>query len=91
LAVRKVKMDPDWDSGNAQTNQFWERSDQWSFAKRGVPAVFLFTGEHPDYHKPADTPDKIDVKTLAEVAKLAFNFVQVVAEQDAKPARLPVK
>jgi hypothetical protein len=51
-----------------------------------VPAVFFFTGEHPDYHKPVDTPDKIETKSLAEVAKLAFNLAHVVANQDERPA-----
>src|SRR5262249_13333368 len=33
------------------------RSDQWSFLKNGIPAVFFFAGLHPDYHTPRDTPD----------------------------------
>jgi hypothetical protein len=83
--LRPVNLKLDWDESDNLTRQFWERSDQYSFAKRDVPAVFFFTGEHPDYHKPLDTPEKIEIKALAEVAKLAFNFAHVLANQDARP------
>jgi Zn-dependent M28 family amino/carboxypeptidase len=84
--VRPVALKLDWDENDNLTRRFWERSDQYSFAKRGVPAVFFFTGEHPDYHKPLDTPEKIEAKALAEVGKLAFNLAHVLANQDGRPA-----
>ena len=40
-------------------------SDHLSFAAAGVPVLFFFTGLHPDYHKPSDDWEKIDlVRTL---------------------------
>ncbi|MCA9323361.1 MAG: M28 family peptidase, partial [Planctomycetes bacterium] len=36
----------------------WNRSDHYNFAKKGIPIVFVFSGFHPDYHKPTDTVDK---------------------------------
>jgi hypothetical protein len=30
------------------------RSDNWPFLQHGIPAVFLTTGLHPDYHTPDD-------------------------------------
>ncbi|MGC8641922.1 MAG: M28 family peptidase [Isosphaeraceae bacterium] len=36
------------------------RSDHWPFLQRGVPAVFIHTGLHPDYHTTADRPEKIE-------------------------------
>jgi hypothetical protein len=35
-------------------------SDDLSLLTKGVPAVQLFTGAHADYHRPSDTPDKIN-------------------------------
>ncbi len=36
-------------------------SDQTAFVTNGIPVLFFFTGSHPDYHKPSDTADKLDV------------------------------
>jgi hypothetical protein len=47
-----------------------EASDQRAFIERGIPAVQMFTGPHPDYHRPTDTADKVDVAGLATVATL---------------------
>ena len=55
-------------------------SDHTSFYGRGVPVVFLFTGAHADYHRPSDTPDKIDSRGLAEVARLAYRVADAAAE-----------
>ena len=43
-------------------------SDQRSFIERGVPGVQIFTGAHLDYHRPTDTPDKINAAGMVKVA-----------------------
>ena len=53
-------------------NHFYERSDHFNFAEKGVPIVFYFNGVHPDYHRPTDTADKINFDALAKRAQLAF-------------------
>ncbi|MBV6438864.1 MAG: hypothetical protein EPGJADBJ_00492 [Saprospiraceae bacterium] len=53
-------------------NRFYERSDHYNFAERGIPAIFYFNGTHADYHKPTDTADKLDYKAMAKRAQLAF-------------------
>lgn len=45
-----------------------DSSDQTSFHEAGVPAIQLFSGAHPDYHRPGDTADKIDSKGLLKAA-----------------------
>ncbi len=57
-------------------------SDQMSFVRRGVPAIQLFTGAHADYHRPADTPDKIDYEGLARIADYTHELVRYVADRD---------
>ena len=52
----------------AESTQDLDGSDQKSFHEAGVPAVQLFTGPHPDYHRPTDSFEKIDGKGLAKVA-----------------------
>jgi hypothetical protein len=48
------------------------RSDQWSFMQKGIPGIFFFTGLHPDYHTPRDTPDKINYPKLEKIARLVY-------------------
>jgi hypothetical protein len=63
-----------------------ERSDQWPFLRRGIPAVFLTTGLHPDYHTPNDHTERIDFGKLERVARLAARAAWIVA--DGKAPRL---
>ncbi len=48
------------------------RSDHFNFARRGVPIIFYFNGTHNDYHRPTDTPDKINYDLYAKRAQLVF-------------------
>lgn len=52
--------------------RIYYRSDHYNFAKKGVPVIFYFSGLHPDYHKPSDTPDKINYTLLQKRARLIF-------------------
>ncbi len=52
--------------------RIYYRSDHYNFAKKGVPVIFYFSGLHPDYHKPSDTPDKINYTLLQKRAQLIF-------------------
>jgi hypothetical protein len=61
------------------------RSDQASFYKKNVPGMFFFTDFHPDYHKPGDTPDKINVAGMAKVAGLAEKLVAHLAATPERP------
>ena len=61
-------------------------SDHTSFVLKGIPAVHLFTGAHPDYHKPGDTADKINYDGLRRVADLVEMLARRVADADDKMA-----
>lgn len=64
-----------------ERNHYYSRSDHYNFAKRGIPVIFYFNGEHEDYHEPTDTPDKIDYELLAKRAKLIFATAWQLANQ----------
>ncbi|HSK08639.1 MAG TPA: PDZ domain-containing protein, partial [Vicinamibacterales bacterium] len=51
------------------------------FTEKGVPAVQLFTGAHPDYHRPTDTADKVDLPGLVKVAAMAREAIIYLAER----------
>ncbi|MGB3776591.1 MAG: M28 family metallopeptidase [Leeuwenhoekiella sp.] len=65
-------------------NRFYYRSDHYNFAKNGVPIIFYFNGVHEDYHKPGDTPDKINYPLLAKRAQLVFYTAWNVANQEER-------
>lgn len=52
--------------------RLYYRSDHYNFAKNGIPVIFYFDGIHEDYHKPTDTPDKINYELLQKRARLVF-------------------
>lgn len=66
-------------------NRFYYRSDHYNFAKNGIPSVFFFNGVHEDYHKPGDTPDKIEYDALAKRAQLAFVTAWELANREERP------
>ncbi len=66
-------------------NRYYERSDHYNFAEKGIPSIFYFNGTHPDYHRPTDTPDKLNYDVLAKRAQLAF---YVAWETANRPDRL---
>jgi hypothetical protein len=54
-------------------------SDQRSFLDAGVPAVQLFSGPHPDYHRASDSADKLDYPSLLKIADLLNEVVAYLA------------
>jgi hypothetical protein len=69
-------------------NHYYERSDHYNFAERGIPSIFYFNGTHPDYHRPTDTADKINHEVLVKRAQLAFYTAWDIAN---RPARLRIE
>jgi hypothetical protein len=49
-------------------------TDTASFDRAGVPCLNFFTGGHQDYHRPTDTPDKLNYEDLERVVDLAANL-----------------
>ena len=62
----------------------YTRSDHYMFASKGVPICFVFSGFHPDYHQPTDTPDKINYDKIANTAKLYYLAANMAANLDHK-------
>lgn len=54
------------------TERIYYRSDHYNFAKKGVPIIFYFNGTHNDYHRPTDTPDKINYDLMEKRARFIF-------------------
>jgi hypothetical protein len=63
--------------------ELFQRSDQWSFFKRGIPALFFFTGFHLDYHKTSDTPEKINFNKMEKISKLIYLTIWNLANRES--------
>jgi peptidase M28-like protein len=66
-----------------------ERSDNWPFLEHGIPALFLTTGLHPDYHTPEDDTARIDFRKLTRVARLAARMAWIVADSPEPRLKRP--
>jgi len=68
------------------------RSDHYNFAKMGIPIAFFTVGLHVDYHRPTDTPEKIDYKEIQVVSKTVAAVGWQLANDPGRPklkANLP--
>ncbi|MEZ4787666.1 MAG: M28 family metallopeptidase [Flavobacterium haoranii] len=79
----KMELDYKYNDRN-DPERIYYRSDHYNFAKHGIPAIFFFNGIHADYHKPTDTPDKIEYDALAKRAQLAFALAWELANRPEK-------
>lgn len=67
----KLELDYKFNDPNDPMRIYF-RSDHYNFARHGVPIIFYFNGTHADYHRPTDTPDKINYSLLEKRAQLVF-------------------
>jgi Zn-dependent M28 family amino/carboxypeptidase len=60
-------------------DEYWRRSDHMNFADNlRIPVAFLFSDVHEDYHKPGDTPDKIDHDKIRRVVRLVLRMIDAL-------------
>jgi hypothetical protein len=63
----------------------YQPTDVASFNQASVPCLTFTTGAHVDYHKPSDTPDKIDYPDLDRIADFAATIVRRLMESSDAP------
>ncbi len=56
-------------------------SDHSSFYRVNIPALFFFTGIHEDYHRPTDTPDKVNFEGMQAILNFSFDLVAALDEK----------
>lgn len=60
-------------------------TDASVFYLRRVPILNAFTGQHEDYHKPSDTPDKINYSGIEQIAKFMALVARSLATDPLEP------
>lgn len=51
-------------------------SDHTSFYLEDIPVLHFFTGQHPDYHKPTDTPEKINYDGIIKIVDFVERVIR---------------
>jgi len=63
-------------------NSFYTRSDHYSYAAKGIPIAFFFTGTHPDYHQPSDSVEKIIFPKMQRITQMVYEAGFNVANRE---------
>ncbi len=69
-------------SALGSADQYYERSDHYNFARKGIPVIFFFNGEHDDYHKPTDTTSKIDADKIRRVTRMVLRMLMELQDDE---------
>lgn len=70
-------------------SQLMRRSDHWPFLNHGVPAVWVHTGLHPDYHTPNDDANRINYVKMEKIARMVYLASWDLANADSRPSLNP--
>jgi hypothetical protein len=71
--------------GLVGTDLIGTRGDYGPFRDRSIPFLFFSTGEHPDYHQPTDTPERILYDKLLDNTRIALRVLAAAADLDERP------
>ena len=63
-----------------EPDDWTHRSDQAPFHARGIPFVFFSVEDHPDYHQPTDTVERVPRAFYAEAVDVVRETVRRLAE-----------
>jgi len=63
-------------------------SDHQSFFLKGIPVYHFFSGFHPDYHRPSDDFDKINVEGISKIVDMVAFLTDNIAHAPERPVFL---
>lgn len=64
--------------------RLYYRSDQYNFAKKGIPVVFFFDNHKEDYHRITDDIEKINYQKIKNVTQLVYDITVTTANRRTK-------
>ena len=73
------------------TQAEFNASDHASFYYKDIPVLFVFTGTHPDYHRPSDDTERINFEGMTRIADFGELLLLDLARRPKRPefAKLP--
>lgn len=69
-------------------------SDQTSFYLKNIPVLHFFSGQHKDYHKPSDDPEKINYSGMHKILRYIASLIENMPSSEQitfTPTRNPDK
>lgn len=66
-------------------------SDHYSFYQQRIPVIFFWTGTHPDYHRPTDTSDKINVAGMKRIVDFSERIIEELRTEPTRPEFVETK
>ena len=73
----RIRFGHDRPEGGGSTLEDWtQSSDHAAFHDAGIPFVYFGVEDHPDYHKPTDTVDRIDPRFFGDAADLVVEAIR---------------
>ena len=80
----KIKAEPN------EEKQLFERSDNYPFARKGVPAHTIMTSDDDDrcYHLPCDDVEKIDVENMTAIVRAIALACETIVSGKETPRRI---
>lgn len=83
--IQQARTEDAVDVGYMGIDLIGNRSDYAPYRDRKIPFLFFSTSEHGDYHRPTDTPSRVDYEKLAAISRMICRIV----DQAARAPRLP--
>lgn len=63
-------------------------SDHQSFFLKGIPVFHFFSGFHPDYHRPSDDFDKINLDGISRISEMTVQLADRISANPQRPTFL---
>ncbi len=82
--ARPLVFDRTWDDPE-HPERIYERSDHYSYARQGVPIVFLTGPLHADYHRVSDDASRVNYESLARITSLLYEAGLAMANATRPP------
>jgi Zn-dependent M28 family amino/carboxypeptidase len=73
------------------SEDLFKRSDHYNFFRKGVSAINITSGLHPDYHTVRDNPDAVDPAKAAAISRLIFRTARIIAGKSTYLKTIPLR
>lgn len=60
-------------------------SDHATFYEKGIPVLHFFTGFHPQYHRPGDDLEHLNIEGMRRIAALTVKIIVDLTETENRP------
>ncbi len=74
----RIRLGHDRPAADAGLEDWTMQSDHGVFHKAGVPFLYFGVEDHPDYHQPSDTADRIDPVFYHQVVEMVLDTVRAI-------------